>query len=155
MLSYSSSEWFPKVDYSWMNDFLTSGTSRICFCCCDRQLTTCSASVEHPCRVVKSRGGVLWWFLTLMFYGARNHQATLGRERAKMEFNTSKFNPKPSKSFQKKNYAHWQETVFADVIILLFSVVECAKTKHHHMLSSWQAGNSSGLLRGLKSALSV
>lgn len=100
-------------------------------------------------------GCVLWWFLTLMFYGVHNHQATLGRERAKMEFKTSKFDPKSSKSFQKKNYAHWQETVFADVILLLFSVVEYAKNKHHPVHSSWQARNFSGLLRRLKLALSV
>lgn len=53
---------------------------------------------------VPCSGCVLSWFLTLMFYGVQ--QATLERERTKMEFNTSKFYPKPSKSFQKKNYAH-------------------------------------------------
>lgn len=132
-----------------MNDFLTSGPCRIYFCCCDSQPATCSAPVEHQSVLVKSipylAVGVLshgcWGWC---FYGAHNHQATLGREGAEMELSTSKFDPKPSKSFQRKNYAHWQETVLAYVILLLSSVVECAGNKHHPRHSSWQAGDFRG-----------
>lgn len=72
-----------------------------------------------------------------------------------MEFNTFKFDPKSSKGFQKKNYAYWQETVFADVILILFSVVEYAKNKQHQIHSSWQPDNFSGLLRRVKLTLTV
>lgn len=53
-----------------------------------------------------------------------------------MEFNTFKFDPRSSKGFQKKNYAYWQETEFADLVLLLFSVVEYAKGKQHRTHSS-------------------
>lgn len=72
-----------------------------------------------------------------------------------MEFNTFKFDPKSSKGFQKQNYAYWQETIFADVILILFSVVEHAKNKQHQIHSSWQPDNFSGLLRRVKLTLTV
>lgn len=67
-----------------------------------------------------------------------------------MEFNTFTFDPKSS-----KGYAYWQETALADVTLLLFSVVEYAKSKQHQIHSSWHPGNFSGLLRQLKLALTV
>jgi len=115
----------------------------------------------------------LWWWTSfhtlqricsLMFfdidvlylYGVHTRQATwFGRANAKMEFNTLKFDPKSSKGFQKKNYAYWQEIVFAGVILLLFWVVEYAKNKQHQIHPSWQPGNFSRPLIRLKLAPTV